>query len=57
VHDTKKRLLSWAELHENPVMLGKNDWGRPSLMPSLQATLMKNYYCNSMQCPAADQYR
>jgi hypothetical protein len=41
VHDTKKRLLSWTELHENPVMLGKNDPRPSSLMSSRQAMFIE----------------
>jgi hypothetical protein len=56
VHDTKKRLLSWTELHENPVMLTKSDQVLHRLSPVLQTISLKNYYCNPMQCLRENRY-
>jgi hypothetical protein len=51
VHDTKKHLLSWTELHENPVMLESNDPGPSSLMSSRQAIFIEELLLQSDTMP------
>jgi hypothetical protein len=58
VHDTKKRLLSWPELHEDPVMLGKNEAGSSSLMSALKPLhpkIITAIQCNALQSIDTDK--